>query len=49
MPAQRDRSMLTSLPAIMTMLVALALLVLAVLRWLDNGWGALVWLAAFTQ
>lgn len=46
-PAQRDRSMLTSLPAIMTMLVALALLILAVLRWRDNGWGALVWLAAF--
>lgn len=47
MPAQRDRSMLTSLPAIVTMLVALALLVLAVLRWRDNGWGVLVWLAAF--
>lgn len=47
MIAQRSRSMLTSPPAIATLLLGLALLVLAVLRWRDNGWGALVWLAAF--
>lgn len=47
MTAQRGRSMLTSPPAIATLLLGLALLVFAVLRWRDNGWGALVWLAAF--
>ncbi|QIG81718.1 isoprenylcysteine carboxylmethyltransferase family protein [Sphingosinithalassobacter tenebrarum] len=29
------------------MLLALILIVLAVLRWRDNGWGALVWLIVF--
>lgn len=41
------RSMTTSLSAIATMIGAAVLLVLAVLRWRENGWGALVWLAAF--
>ncbi|WP_260580919.1 protein-S-isoprenylcysteine O-methyltransferase [Sphingopyxis sp. PET50] len=45
---KRDqRSMMTSLPAIATAAVALALLALALLRWRENGWGALVWLGAF--
>ncbi|WP_447725782.1 protein-S-isoprenylcysteine O-methyltransferase [Sphingomonas koreensis] len=39
--------MMTSLPALATMLVGIALLVLATLRWNTNGWGALVWLAVF--
>ena len=47
MPAKRERSMLTSLPAIVTMLLGIVLLLLAILRWRENGWGALVWLAAF--
>lgn len=47
MTAQQDRSMMTSLPAVATMLLGVALLVLAALRWQDNGWGALVWLAVF--
>ena len=41
------RSMMTSLPAAATVVAALALLLLALLRWQDNGWGALVWLGAF--
>ena len=47
MPAKRERSMLTSLPAIVTMLLGIVLLLLAILRWRENGWGALVWLAVF--
>ena len=47
MNARQNRSMMTSLPALATMLLGLALLALAALRWRDNGWGALVWLAAF--
>lgn len=47
MTARQDRSMMTSLPAIATMLLGIALLVLAALRWRDNGWGALVWLIVF--
>lgn len=42
-----ERSMMRSLPAIATAIAALALLILALLRWRDNGWGSLVWLAAF--
>jgi protein-S-isoprenylcysteine O-methyltransferase Ste14 len=41
------RSMMTSLPAVATAIAALALLLLALLRWQDNGWGALIWLGAF--
>lgn len=47
MTTRQDRSMMTSLPAVATMLLGIVLLVLAVLRWRDNGWGALVWLAVF--
>jgi protein-S-isoprenylcysteine O-methyltransferase Ste14 len=47
MTARQDRSMMTSLPAVATMLLGGVLLVLAALRWRDNGWGALVWLAVF--
>lgn len=47
MTARQDRSMMTSLPAVATMLLGVVLLVLAALRWRDNGWGALVWLAVF--
>lgn len=47
MPARQNRSMMTSLPAVATMLLALLLIVLAVLRGQDNGWGALVWLTVF--
>lgn len=47
MTARADRSMMTSLPAVATMLIGLALLVFAVVRWRDNGWGALVWLVVF--
>jgi hypothetical protein len=39
--------MMTSLPAVATVLPGIALLVFAVLRWRENGWGALVWLAVF--
>ncbi len=45
--ANGRRTMLTGLAALVTMLGAAALLALAVLRWRDHGWGALVWLAAF--
>lgn len=47
MAQQQTKSMMTSLPAIVTMLIGIALLVLAILRWQGNGWGALVWLAVF--
>lgn len=47
MAARRDRSIVTSLPALITMLLAIALLALAAMRWRDNGWGAIVWLAVF--
>ena len=43
----KRRSMMTSAPALVTALAGLALLVLALLRWRENGWGALVWLGAF--
>ncbi|MFT3976613.1 MAG: protein-S-isoprenylcysteine O-methyltransferase [Sphingomonas bacterium] len=42
--ADKQRSMMTSLPAVATMLLGIALLVLAALRWRENGWGSLVWL-----
>ncbi|WP_205027995.1 protein-S-isoprenylcysteine O-methyltransferase [Oleisolibacter albus] len=50
--ARRDRpsparSMMTSLPALLTMAGMVMLLTAALLRWQANGWGALVWLAAF--
>lgn len=38
---------MAGIPALVTGLVGLALIVLAALRWQSNGWGALVWLAAF--
>lgn len=44
--ADKQRSMMTSLPAIATMLLGVALLILAALNWRDNGWGSLVWLLA---
>lgn len=44
--AAANRPIMTSLPAIATMLVGIALLVAAALRWRENGWGALVWLLA---
>ena len=47
MPAHSRRSMMTSLPALATMVLGMALLVLATLRWRENGWGALVWLTVF--
>lgn len=42
--ADKQRSMMTSLPAVATMLLGIVLLVLAALRWRENGWGSLVWL-----
>lgn len=47
MAGESERSMVRGLPAMATGVAALALLILALLRWRDNGWGALVWLAAF--
>lgn len=47
MTGRRDRSMMTSFPALATAVAGLVLLILALWRWRDNGWGALVWLAAF--
>ena len=44
--ADNRRSMTTSLPAMGTMLLGIALLILAGARWRDNGWGSLVWLLA---
>lgn len=43
--ADKQRPMMASLPAVATMLLGIALLVLAALRWRDNGWGSLVWLS----
>lgn len=43
----QSRPMMTSLPAIVTMLIALVLFVLVGLRWQQIGWGEWVWLAAF--
>ena len=43
----KRRSMMASIPALVTAVAAVALLVLALLRWREYGWGALVWLAAF--
>jgi protein-S-isoprenylcysteine O-methyltransferase Ste14 len=45
--ADKQRAMITSLPAILTSIGAVVLLVLAAIRWRDNGWGAMVWFAAF--
>lgn len=47
MTARQDRSMMTSLPALATMLLGIALLVFAALRWRENGLGVLVWLIVF--
>lgn len=44
---ERQRSMMSSLPAVLTAIGGVVLLVLALLRWRDNGWGATVWLAMF--
>lgn len=42
-----DRTMTGSPATVITVLLAFILLVLALLNWRDNGWGSLVWLAAF--
>lgn len=47
MATDKQRPMMTSLPAVATLLLGAVLLVLAALRWRDNGWGSLVWLAMF--
>lgn len=47
MATRQHQSMLSNLLAMATMVIALALLILAVLRWRDNGWGGLIWLASF--
>ena len=47
MTGLRDRSMMTSLPAMITGVAALGLMLVALWRWREIGWGALVWLAAF--
>lgn len=47
MAVQSPRSVMSSLPALATMLLGITLLVLAILRWRENGWSALVWLAVF--
>ncbi|HMO76947.1 MAG TPA: protein-S-isoprenylcysteine O-methyltransferase [Sphingopyxis sp.] len=47
MTGQKQRSMMTSLPAMATAAAGLALLILALLRWRENGWEALVWLSVF--
>lgn len=46
MPEAAHRPMMKSLPAVLTMAAGLVLLLLAALRWRENGWGALVWLVA---
>ena len=43
----KRQSMMKSAPALATAAAGLVLLVLALLRWRENGWGALVWLGAF--
>lgn len=47
MAKAEKRSMMTSLPAMATAAASLALLIFALLRWHENGCGALVWLGAF--
>lgn len=47
MSGKQGRSMMTGLPAVLTALAALGLLLAALWRWRENGWGALVWLVAF--
>lgn len=42
-----QRTMVSGLPAMAASIAGLALLLVALLRWQENGWGALVWLAAF--
>ncbi|EQA99800.1 hypothetical protein L288_19130 [Sphingobium quisquiliarum P25] len=42
--ANKQRPIMASLPAVVTMLLGIALLILAAFRWRDNGWGSLVWL-----
>lgn len=44
MPARSDKSMISSLPAVVALLIGTALILFAVVRWHDNGWGAMVWL-----
>lgn len=46
MTDKNRRSMLISVPSIVTAAAGLTLLLFALLRWRENGWGALVWLAA---
>ncbi len=46
MISRQTRSMSSSLTAVVTMTIGVGLLGLAVLRWRQNGAGALVWLAA---
>ena len=46
MATRQTRSMSSSLAAVVTMAIGVGLLGLAVLRWRQNGPGALVWLAA---
>lgn len=45
------RSMMTSIPAVLTMaagtVLTIAAMVAVGMRWQEHGWGALVWLAAF--
>lgn len=41
------RSLTASFPAQITMVAAIGLFLLAVLRWREYGWSALAWLAAF--
>lgn len=47
MADKAQRPILKGLVMAATVIVALALLLAAALRWRENGWGALVWLAAF--
>lgn len=46
MAERKHRPIMTSPLAIATMLLGVGLLVLAALRWRDNGWGAFIWLLA---
>ena len=43
MTARQPRPMMTSPPALGSMLPGVVLLALAAVRWRDNGWGTLVW------
>lgn len=47
MNTTRHRSMMSSVPALVTAVCAAVLLISAMIRWRHNGWGALVWLVAF--